>query len=66
MKTALQKIDGYKTYGVVIACFVYALLSLYFHTMTLNQAIQWFLGAAGLGAIRSALAKIEQATGEQS
>ena len=40
-----------KTYLVAFSMVVYALLAVYFHQITPDQALQWFLGAGGLASV---------------
>lgn len=58
MRTLAKAVDGKKTYAVAIGFVLYAIGSALIEEMTWNEAIEWFLAAGGLAAIRDAIRKL--------
>lgn len=54
-----SKVNGYKTYAVMIAMMLYAVVVVGWQGGDWNQAAQLFLGAAGLGGLRNALPSVK-------
>lgn len=54
----IDTINGYKTYIVAFLLFLYALLSVFFGQMTIDQAVAYVLGAGGIAAMRHGISKI--------
>ncbi len=49
----LEKINGWKTYGVAVAAIIYALYGHYVaHSVDFNTMMDTVLGAGGLAALR--------------
>jgi len=55
----LSFLNNKKTYGVAALMVIYALASVYFHQMTVEQALGWLLGSGGLASLRHSIDKIQ-------
>lgn len=57
-------LKGKKTYTIAFLTILYAGLSVYFHQMTVQQALAYVLGGSGLATLRAAIGKLNQVVGE--
>lgn len=58
-KTNADFLSGYKTYIVVGLTVVYVAYGLYTGSLTLQQAMEVLMPILGIGAVRSAIKKVE-------